>query len=48
MGEENRFGHPSTAVLRHLDGTLLLRTDHHGTVTISTDGERLWVEAERR
>ena len=47
VGEENRFGHPSPAVLGRLDGALLLRTDLHGTVRLSTDGERLWVGLER-
>lgn len=46
-GEGNRFGHPSASVLERLEGTLVLRTDEHGTITFTTDGRRLWVEAER-
>jgi competence protein ComEC len=47
VGEENTFGHPSSAVLDRLGGSLILRTDRHGTVRLSTDGERLWVQTER-
>ena len=47
VGEDNRFGHPSAAALDRLSGALLLRTDQHGTVRLSTDGERLWVAVER-
>lgn len=34
-------------VLERLDGTLILRTDQHRRVNLSTDGQRLWVEVER-
>ncbi len=47
VGEDNRFGHPSAAALERLGDALLLRTDQHGTVRLSTDGERLWVSVER-
>jgi competence protein ComEC len=40
----NSFGHPTDEVLDRLDGDLVLRTDEHGDVTVSTDGERIWVE----
>jgi competence protein ComEC len=46
VGEENPYGHPSPIVLDRLDGSLLFRTDRHGTVRLSTDGERLWVDVE--
>ena len=45
--QDNRFGHPSAAALDRLGDALLLRTDQHGTVRLSTDGERLWVRAEQ-
>ncbi len=48
VGEENTFGHPSRAVLDRLRDSILLRTDRHGTIRLSTDGEKLWVEAERQ
>lgn len=44
-GEDNRFGHPHTETLERLESLpsapTVLRTDMHGTVTITTDGERL-------
>jgi len=30
------------------EGITLLRTDRHGWIEITTDGEKLWVEVERR
>ena len=47
VGEDNPFGHPSSVVLERLSDALVYRTDEHGTVRISTDGERLWVEPQR-
>ncbi len=46
-GESNPYGHPSATVLDRLDETLLLRTDEHGTIRLSTDGDKLWVETGR-
>jgi competence protein ComEC len=46
VGEGNPYGHPAPSVLERLDETLLLRTDEHGTVRLSTDGRRLWVDVE--
>ena len=45
VGERNRFGHPSTAVLdRYLKrGVRLLRTDGRGAVELRTDGSSLEV-----
>lgn len=47
VGENNYFGHPSEEVLRRLEGVDVYRTDENGTITFSTDGERLWVTTER-
>ncbi len=47
VGEGNPYGHPSPTVLERLDDALLLRTDQHGAVRLSTDGEKLWVQTER-
>ncbi|MDZ4278268.1 MAG: MBL fold metallo-hydrolase, partial [Dehalococcoidia bacterium] len=47
VGADNTFGHPSPEVLQRLSESAVFRTDRHGTVRLSTDGERLWVEAER-
>ncbi len=44
---ENDFGHPAPPTLQRLDDTILYRTDQEGDVTLSTDGERLWVSVER-
>jgi len=46
VGANNPFGHPSLGVLERLGGSFVLRTDEHGTVRLTTDGERLWVETE--
>jgi competence protein ComEC len=42
-GAGNRYGHPSPEVLERLReaGARVLRTDVHGGVIISTDGDRL-------
>jgi competence protein ComEC len=47
VGAGNTRGLPSEAVLRALEGRTILRTDLHGTIEITTDGERMWVEVER-
>ena len=49
VGEDNTFGHPSDKVLARLDGAGVdvYRTDQCGTITFSTDGERLWVRTAK-
>ena len=47
VGDGNRSGHPSQEVLERLAGRLVYRTDENGTVSISSDGHRLWIETER-
>ncbi|HEY3122415.1 MAG TPA: DNA internalization-related competence protein ComEC/Rec2 [Vicinamibacteria bacterium] len=48
-GPRNPFGHPHPEVLeRYLRrGALVLRTDRDGAVTVSTDGQRLWLRTFR-
>jgi competence protein ComEC len=48
-GFRNRFGHPSEEVVsRYLAaGARVFRTDRDGAVTVSTDGDRIWVESAR-
>lgn len=48
-GHRNRFGHPSRDVLERYAGmgSLVLRTDRDGAITLSTDGTRVWVETHR-
>ncbi len=44
-GEDNRFGHPHPETLERLESLssapAVLRTDMHGTVTLTTDGRAL-------
>ncbi len=40
-------GYPPADLLARLAGRSVLRTDVNGSVTLETDGERLWVEVER-
>lgn len=47
VGKDNAFGHPSDETLAKLDGVKLYRTDEQGTISFSTDGQRLWVATER-
>ncbi len=47
VGADNRFGHPAPEVLRRLRDDTVLRTDLSGDVTVSTDGEHLWVQTQR-
>ena len=51
VGVDNRFGHPSDEVIERLEKILglenIYRTDEHGTIEFTTDGEKLWVKTER-
>lgn len=51
VGTENKFGHPSPEVVARLEQKLgagnICRTDRHGTVTFTTDGEKLWLSTAR-
>jgi competence protein ComEC len=46
VGQDNRFGHPSSEVLARLRPYTVLRTDEQGNVEVITDGQRLWVETQ--
>ena len=48
-GARNRFGHPHPEVIQRLSGAAVrvLRTDHEGTLRLSTDGRRLWLRTGR-
>lgn len=52
VGANNPFGHPSPEVVERLIDRLgeekVYRTDANGTIEFITDGERLWVNIERR
>jgi competence protein ComEC len=41
----DRRGNPSSEVIEALEGVTLLRTDRHGWIHITTDGDTMWVEA---
>jgi competence protein ComEC len=45
VGDHSRFGHPHPEVVDRLGraGVRLFRTDRDGAVTLSTDGERVWI-----
>jgi hypothetical protein len=44
----NRDNLPSLETLQALDGYTLLRTDENGWIELTTDGEQMWVEVERK
>ncbi len=47
VGARNPYGHPVAEVLARYEGSRLLRTDLAGTVTLATDGTRLWVRTAK-
>lgn len=48
VGTDNRYGHPTDEVLTRLTdhGVDIYRTDHHGTITATTDGSTWSVSTE--
>jgi competence protein ComEC len=48
VAPKNKQGFPSPETLDTIAGYPLLRTDQNGWIHLSTDGDRLWVEVERR
>jgi len=51
VAAENPFGHPSAELMARLSERLgedrVYLTSESGTITFTTDGQRLWVETER-
>jgi len=51
VGEDNTFGHPREEVIARLEqrpgAGNIYRTDEHGEIELVTNGERLWLTAER-
>jgi competence protein ComEC len=48
VGAGDRRARPAPEVMEAVQGYTLLRTDQNGWVHLSTDGELMWVEVERR
>ena len=48
VAADDRDGRPDAEVLEALRGIMLLRTDRNGWIELSTDGEQMWVEVERK
>jgi competence protein ComEC len=46
-GAGNPYGHPAQELLDRIADSAIYRTDEQGDVTVSTDGERLWVTTQR-
>ena len=41
-------GRSDPQVLQSLQGRTLLRTDQNGWIKLTTDGQQMWVEVERK
>jgi competence protein ComEC len=48
VAADDRDGLPAPETLEAVAGYSLLRTDLNGWIHLSTDGEQMWVEVERR
>jgi len=52
VGADNIFGLPDAQIVARLNEKIgrenIYRTDERGTIEFITDGERLWVEVERK
>lgn len=44
----DKEGRPSEETLEAIEGYNILRTDQNGWIHLTTDGQRLWIEVERR
>jgi competence protein ComEC len=48
VAPDDRNGLPDRETLEALRGYTLLRTDQHGWIQVTTDGQRMWVEAKNK
>jgi competence protein ComEC len=48
VAADDKDGRPDPETLEAVEGYTLLRTDQHGWIHLSTDGEQMWVEVERK
>ena len=46
-GVGNPYGHPAEEVMARYLGIPVFRTDQQGNITVTSDGERLWIRSER-
>jgi competence protein ComEC len=47
VGNDNRFGHPAPETLERLSDRDVFRTDVSGDITLTTDGDAVWVSTQR-
>jgi competence protein ComEC len=47
VGARNSYGHPVQEVIDRLNGDLIVRTDQHGDIALSTDGQHIWLKTQR-
>lgn len=47
VGIKDSQGLPDRGLMDRLAGYSLLRTDQHGTIQITTDGQQMWVQVDR-
>jgi competence protein ComEC len=47
VGAENEYGHPHQALLKRLQHCIVLRNDQQGRIRIGSNGQQLWLAAER-
>jgi beta-lactamase superfamily II metal-dependent hydrolase len=48
VSPKDATGLPSPETLEAVEGYTLLRTDRNGWIELTTDGEQMWVEVERK
>ena len=48
VAADDEDGRPDTEVLQALNGYNLLRTDQNGWIHLSTDGEQMWLEVQKK
>ena len=46
-GAANPYGHPAEEVMARYAGVPVFRTDQQGNVTVTTDGDQLWIRTDR-
>ncbi|WP_143317374.1 MBL fold metallo-hydrolase [Clostridium sp. HBUAS56017] len=48
VGKDNKYGHPTKATLKKLKSKKVLRTDLNGTITIYSDGNKIYVSPDKK